>query len=88
MDEAHMVGLGKYLDKHGYTDRATIIVKHLQKVCTIAEKYGFSKPMMWNDMFVRLASEDVFDENMVIPENVLALIHLFISQVEQIVGLV
>ena len=54
MDEAHMVGLGKYLDKHGYKNRSEILVKHLAKVCEIAEKYGF-KPMMWSDMFFRLA---------------------------------
>lgn len=57
MDEAHMVGLGKYLEKHGYTDRASIIVRHLHQVCELAKKYGFSKPMMWNDMFIRLANQ-------------------------------
>ena len=55
MDEAHMVGLGKYLDQHGYQNRSKILVEHLQKVCEIAKKYGF-KPMMWSDMFFRLAS--------------------------------
>ena len=55
MDEAHTVGLGKYLDKHGYTNRFEILSKHLTKVCAIAEKYGF-RPMMWSDMFFRLAN--------------------------------
>ena len=55
MDEAHMVGLGKYLDKHGYQNRFEILLKHLQRVTAIAEKYGFS-PMMWSDMFFRLAN--------------------------------
>jgi len=55
MDEAHMVGLGKYLDQHGYQNRSKILVEHLQKVCEIAKKYGF-KPMMWSDMFFRLAT--------------------------------
>lgn len=54
MDEAHMLGLGKYLDKHGYTNRADILLKHLARVCDIAKKYGFT-PMMWSDMFFRLA---------------------------------
>ncbi len=53
MDEAHFVGLGKYLDKHGYTNRFKLLCKHLTKVCEIAEKYGF-KPHMWSDMFFRL----------------------------------
>ncbi len=55
MDEAHMVGLGKYLDQHGYTNRTDILKKHLERVCAIAEKYGF-KPMIWSDMFFRLAN--------------------------------
>lgn len=45
MDEAHMVGLGKYLDQHGYENRFEILLKHLTRVAQIAEKYGFS-PMM------------------------------------------
>lgn len=55
MDEAHMVGLGQYLEKHGYQNRFDILKKHLQKVIEIAEKYEF-KPMMWSDMFFRLAN--------------------------------
>ena len=45
MDEAHMVGLGKYLDKHGFQNRTELLLRHLGKVCEIAEKYGF-KPLM------------------------------------------
>lgn len=55
MDEAHMVGLGKYLDKHGYKNRFEILSEHLKKVCSIATKYGY-KPAMWSDMFFRLAT--------------------------------
>lgn len=55
MDEAHMVGLGKYLDKHGYQDRFGILLRHLNKVVEIAKKYGFT-PHMWSDMFFRLAT--------------------------------
>ena len=55
MDEAHMVGLGRYLDKHGYQNRFELLSRHLQKVLAIAEKYGF-KPHMWSDMFFRLAN--------------------------------
>ena len=54
MDEAYMVGLGKYLEKHGFKKRFNIINRHLHKVCAIAEKYGFS-PMIWSDMFCKLA---------------------------------
>lgn len=54
MDEAHMVGLGKFLDKHGYQNRFEILTRHLNKVVEIAKKYGFV-PHMWSDMFFRLA---------------------------------
>ncbi len=80
MDEAEGVGLGKYLRQHGFQDRFEIINNHLHRVCEIADKYGF-KPMIWNDMFVKLAL-DVEDHNATIdpskikeksalPENVL-----------------
>ena len=53
MDEAHMVGLGKYLDRNGYHNRHEILLAHLNRVCEIARQYGY-EPMMWNDMFFRL----------------------------------
>lgn len=55
MDEAHMLGLGKYLDQHGYQNRFEVLSKHLKKVIEIARKFGF-KPIMWSDMFFRLAN--------------------------------
>ncbi len=57
MDEAHMLGRGKYYDKNGPEDRADILCNHLQKVCKIAEKYDF-QPMMWSDMFNRIAGSN------------------------------
>lgn len=59
MDEAHMVGLGAYLDKHGYKDRFAILSEHLKRVCAIAGQYGF-RPMMWSDMFFRLANNGAY----------------------------
>ena len=56
MDEAHMVGLGKYLDAHGYCDRFEILSRHLRRVIDIAKKYGFTAHM-WSDMFFRLAAK-------------------------------
>lgn len=55
MDEAHMVGLGKYLDKNGFKDRFDIMLEHLKRVLDLCYKYGF-KPQMWSDMFFRLVS--------------------------------
>ena len=55
MDEAHMLGLGKYLDRYGYRDRMDIMMRHFKRVMEIARKYGY-KAMMWSDMFFRLVS--------------------------------
>ena len=55
MDEAHMLGRGRFLDKYGYEKGFDIIKAHLKKVIEIAKKYDF-KPIMWSDMFFRLAN--------------------------------
>ena len=75
MDEAHHVGLGKYLDRHGFTDRYSLLMKHLNRVCEIAEKYGFTSTMMANDLFFNLSpgtfcSDEVRDFPPEITENV------------------
>ncbi len=54
MDEAHNVGRGKFLDRHGYENISDIMLRHLSKVVEIAHAHGF-EPMMWSDMFFRLA---------------------------------
>ncbi len=59
MDEAHLLGLGNYLKKYGYTDRSQLMIKHLNKVLEIAGRYGF-KCSMWSDMFFRLAFGDYY----------------------------
>ncbi len=70
-DEAHHVGLGKYLDKHGYTNRYELLLRHLNKVVEIAKKYGF-KVHMWSDMFFRLANKGpYYAENAQIPQEVI-----------------
>ncbi len=73
LDEAHMIGLGKYLDKHGYTKRVDVLARHVKKVCSLAEKYGFTKPMMWSDMFFRLVSSGAYDSVKQLPEEILNL---------------
>ena len=74
MDEAHMVGLGKYLDKNGYENRFEILHKHLIKVLEIAEKYGFNCTM-WSDMFFRLANNGKYEPtDTEIPESIKTLI--------------
>ena len=79
MDEAHMMGLGKYLARNGFEKRDVIFCRHLARVNELCKKYDF-KPMIWSDMFFRLAfngeyypAEDVeFDPSVVklVPEDV------------------
>ena len=69
-DEAHNIGLGKYLDKHGYTDRYELLLRHLNRVVEIAGKYGF-KIHMWSDMFFKLANcGEYWKKGVKIPEAV------------------
>lgn len=72
MDEAHGVGLGQYLLKHGVVDRHELLVRHLERVVKICEKYGF-RPIMWSDMFFRLGSKknDYYDLEAVVPQHVI-----------------
>ena len=52
MDEAHNLGRGKFLDKHGYEGVTDIMRRHLGRVMEIAKKYGY-EVMMWSDMYFR-----------------------------------
>lgn len=70
MDEAHMMGLGNYLKKHGYTDRFDIFIRHLSRVAEIAKRYGFTAHM-WSDMFFRIANGGkYYGKDMHIPKTV------------------
>lgn len=59
MDEAWMLGLGKYLSKYGYQNRMDIMIKHLNKVLDICKKHEI-KPSMWADMFFHLRGGQYF----------------------------
>ena len=61
MDEAHMLGRGKYLDLHGYVPSSEILRRHLSRVCDIAKKYGYEL-MVWSDMFFGDYSKKDFTE--------------------------
>lgn len=54
-DEAHNIGLGKYKDLHGETDRYELLMRHLGRVCDIAKAHGFETTMMANDLFFNLS---------------------------------
>ena len=55
MDEAANIGKGEHLKRHGYEKPLAIILRHLRKVCEIAEKHGLTV-IMWSDMFFKSAS--------------------------------
>lgn len=57
MDEAHMLGRGKYQDIHGTQNRFDILLEHLKRVAEIAKRHGF-QCIMWGDMFFRLLGGD------------------------------
>lgn len=57
MDEAHGVGLGTHLRKHGFEDPHTIIKRHLLRIKKITDSLNL-EPIMWSDMFFRLDSPD------------------------------
>jgi len=55
MDEAHFLGQGAYLRRHGYVKPFTIMREHLERVSAIVRELGL-EAMMWSDMYFRLAS--------------------------------
>lgn len=71
MDEAWMLGLGKYLQKYGYQDRLTIMFEHLEKVNALCVKYDY-KPAMWADMFFHLVGGHYFNDHVEFSEDIKA----------------
>ena len=73
MDEAHGVGFGNYMLRHGIVDRFELLTRHLSRVTALCEKYDF-EPMMWSDMFFRLGSKtnNYYDMDVHVPDSVIA----------------
>lgn len=55
MDEAHFLGQGAYLRRHGYTPPFRIMQTHLKQVGQIVRELHLDA-MMWSDMYFRLSS--------------------------------
>lgn len=55
MDEAHMLGRGKYYDRNGDVDHSQVFIDHLKRVAEIGAKYGYSLTI-WSDMLFRLVT--------------------------------
>lgn len=73
MDEAHMLGLGEYLRKSGFRKRTDIMLDHLEKVTALCRERGY-EPIMWSDMFFRVASEtgQYYDPAAEVPDDLAA----------------
>lgn len=61
MDEAFLLGRGKYAEINGNRDRTQILLDHIKRVAEIAAKYDF-KILVWSDMFYYLATGTHYDE--------------------------
>lgn len=70
MDEAHMIGLGNYMKKHGVRPRVDIMCEHIARVLDICKEYDFT-PMMWSDMFFHLAGGSYNDADTKIDEAII-----------------
>ncbi len=70
MDEAYLLGRGKYMDKNGAKPRFELMSAHLKRVNDICKKYGF-KPAMWSDMFFALAESQYAQYGTDLPREVL-----------------
>ncbi|WP_313134666.1 beta-N-acetylhexosaminidase [Anaerocolumna sp.] len=55
MDEAHYLGLGKYLHDNGFTNREDLMMTHLNRVQSICEELQLES-IIWSDMFFRINS--------------------------------
>lgn len=72
MDEAHDMGRGVYMDRHGYRPAFDIFNRHLGRVVDICRRHSLA-PMMWSDMYFRMGSpskQDYYDPATVIPPDV------------------
>ncbi len=55
MDEAYLVGRGRYYEKFGEKNRSQVMLEHLRRICEIGEQYGFTF-LIWSDMFFKAAT--------------------------------
>ncbi len=69
MDEAHDLGRGVYMDRHGYRDGLELFNTHLDRVVKLCEACGY-QPMIWSDMYFRLGSAtgDYYDRDATVPD--------------------
>ncbi len=73
MDEAWNMGRGKFLDENGFVEPFVIFREYMERLVKITDKYGLS-PMMWSDMYMRIASETSwpYDEKIAVTDELRA----------------
>jgi hexosaminidase len=72
MDEAHGLGLGRYISINGYREGYKILSDHLKRVTEITKKYGL-RPMIWDDMYFKMGSKkgEYYDLESEIPQELI-----------------
>lgn len=60
MDEAYLVGCGRYYNRHGKADRMELLLSHLARVAEIGKKYGLTL-LIWSDMFFHLLNNGKYE---------------------------
>lgn len=73
MDEAHMLGKGRYYTKHGHRSSNDIIKEHLNTICEIAKEFDYTL-LLWSDMFFRTWNNGMYymKDVVKVPDEVLA----------------
>ncbi len=71
MDEAHDLGRGRFMDRHGHRRAFDLFNAHLSRVTAMCADRGF-RPMIWSDMYFRMGSKDMdyYDAASTIPLDV------------------
>ncbi|MBQ4153748.1 MAG: beta-N-acetylhexosaminidase [Clostridia bacterium] len=83
MDEAFLVGRGKYMEKNGYVSRPQVVLEHIKRVTKIAEKYGFEL-ILWGDVFTSLLDNTSAEEiRAKIPQKVMPCSHSYYSETKE-----
>ncbi len=73
MDEAWMLGRGKYLNKHGFKKPHEIIKTHLEKIVEMAKEFDYEL-LLWSDMFIRSWNDNEYyieGDDIKVPKEVL-----------------
>lgn len=70
LDEAKMLGSGRYLEKNEYKKRFMIMGDHLKRVKEICAKHGY-EARIWSDMFFRMLNNGVYRvKGTVVPQEI------------------